>query len=408
MKRQLKICQLKKNSGNHRYSLIDQLDCVSETELITKKDVLQLATHCCNLYDYWMTHSEEFSRDHETRTKRRQTLLSVSHAARVNQNNKADITYDMDAVDPREYTDWFLNHNADINLRFNSTYLSTKLYITHSLHYADLHIEAQNTEIENLRTANEELCSNNTSTPITADKKKKYHDVIVRLREEVEALSKERDNLKLNLDRLSIQNDCDSDDEFLKQGTQKVNNFPELITKPAALKESSNIGAGHCRPPDKMEIFDCQNRDKYDDEWVDKFLRQIKTHEIWFFNEDKSFGDFFAKFQIQINKLDYHNDDKIDELKARLNDRFAGKIISGRKETYEELVNQFFTLDSELKMYDAKRTNSSTNGSRYLGGSSTSKPNVDHATVELGKSFKPLSQMTSKELKIIEIASRDL
>ncbi|RKF61640.1 hypothetical protein OnM2_040066 [Erysiphe neolycopersici] len=215
-----------------------------------------------------------------------------------------------------------------------------------------------------------------------------------------------------------------------------------------------------------MEIYDGQNRDKYD-EWVDKFLGQIKTHEIWFFNEDRkltylmrhltnapynllkskyderartnpahgrtlsdalaeldrafraydtrrdaktkletlrmsnqdSFGDFFAKFQIQINKLDYHDDDKIDELKARLNGRFAGKIISGRKETYEELVNQCFTLDSELKMYDAKRTNSSTNGSRYLGGSSTPKPNVDHATVELGKSFKPLSQMTLKELK---------
>ncbi|POS85602.1 hypothetical protein EPUL_002141 [Erysiphe pulchra] len=357
-----------KNSGNRCYSLIDQLDCVSKTELITKKDVLQLATHCCNVYDYWITHPEEFRRDHETRTKRRQTLLSLSHAARGDQNNKADITDDMDAVDLREYTDLFLNHDADINLRSNST---------SSLHYADLHIEAQNAEIENLRTENE-----------------KYRDVIVRPREEVEALPKERDNLKLNLDRLSIQNDCDSDDKFLKQGTQKVNNLPELITKPAALKESSNIGAAHGRTlSGALAELDRAFR-AYDTR------RDAKTKlETLTMGNQESFGDFFAKFQIQINKLDYHNDDKIDELKARLNGRFAGKIISGRKETYEGLVNQCFTLDSELKMYDAKRTNSSTNGSRYLGGSSTSKPNVDHATVELGKSFKPLSQMTLKELK---------
>lgn len=96
-------------------------------------------------------------------------------------------------------------------------------YLTHSLHYADLHIESQNTEIDNLRTTNEELCSTNSSAPITVLKKMKYRDAITRLREEVEALTKERDNLKLSLEQLSTQDDYDSDDEFLNQGTKKVN-----------------------------------------------------------------------------------------------------------------------------------------------------------------------------------------
>ncbi|KAI6245604.1 hypothetical protein HI914_06292 [Erysiphe necator] len=466
-----------KKNRNHRPSFIDQLDSVPETELITKKDVLQLATHCCNVYDYWMNHQEEFSRDHDTRTKRRQTLLSLSNAARGDHEPIAKNIDDVDVVDLREYTDWFMNHNTDINLRFDSantlneavnqqpeTWFLFLRYMTHSLHYADLHIEAQNTEIDNLRTTNEDLCSSNSPATITILKKKKYRDTIIRLREEVEALSKERDNLKLSLERLNIQGDYDSDDEFLNQDTQKLTHT--AVSKSAALIGSSCNGVGNNKPPDRMEVFDGQNRDKYD-EWVDKFLGQIKTHENWFSNEDRkltylmrhltsapynllkpkyderarakpshgrtlsgalteldrafraydmrrdaktkletlrmgnneSFGDFFAKFQIQINKLDYHDEDKIDELKARLNGRFASKIISGRKDTYEELVNQCYTLDSELKMYEAKKTTSSSSGSRYPGNLLIPKPQVDHATVELGKSFKPLSQMTLKELK---------
>ncbi|KAI6251215.1 hypothetical protein HI914_00050 [Erysiphe necator] len=401
-----------KKNKNHRPSFIDQLDSVPETELITKEDVLQLATHCCN-----------FSRDNETPTKRRQTLLSLSNAAR---GDHEPIAKNIDDVD-------FMNHNTDINLRFDSANTLNKAvnqYMTHSLHYADLHIEAQNTDIDNLRTTNEDLCSSNSPATINILKKKRYRNTIIRLREEIETLSKERDNLVT---------DCDSDNEFLNQGTQKLTHT--AVSESAALIGSSCNGVGNSKPPDRMEVIDVQNRDKYD-ELVDKFLSQTKTCENRFSNEDrkltylmryltsapynllkpkydeparaepshgrtlsgaltelgrafraydtrhdaktkletlrmgnnKSFGDFLAKFQIQINKLDYHDEDKIDELKAQPNGRFASKIISGRKDTYEELVNQCYTLDSELNMYEAKK--------RFLQ--------------EL---FKPLSQMTLKELK---------
>ncbi|KAI6249306.1 hypothetical protein HI914_02311 [Erysiphe necator] len=87
---------------------------------------------------------------------------------------------------------------------------------------------------------------------------------------------------------------------------------------------------------------------------------------------------FFTKFQTQINKLNYNDEDKMDELKSRLNTRFASRIILGCKETYDEIVDHCYTLDFELGMYE---------------------PHLDHTTLELGKSSKPLSEMNLKELK---------
>ncbi|KAI6245934.1 hypothetical protein HI914_06254 [Erysiphe necator] len=231
---------------------------------------------------------------------------------------------------------------------------------------------------------------------------------------------------------------------------------------------SPTVKYGSNKPSDKIDVFDGKVREKYD-EWVDKFLGQIKTYSDWFIDEDRkltylmrhltgppynllkdkyderarlnplhgrtlmnalaeldrafrarnirldaktkletlrmgnnqSFGDFFAKFQIQINKLNYIDEDKIDELKSRLNFRFASRIISGRKESYDELVDHCYTLDSELSMYEAKKAGISLNNPRNLPDIplSNGKPHLDHATVELGKSSKPLAEMTLKELK---------
>lgn len=87
-----------KKNGNNR-SFIDQLDCVPETELTTEENVLQLATHCCKVYDYWLNYQEDLSRDHETRTKRRQTLLSLSYATRGSHEDRDKNFDDMDVVD---------------------------------------------------------------------------------------------------------------------------------------------------------------------------------------------------------------------------------------------------------------------------------------------------------------------
>ncbi|RKF54216.1 hypothetical protein OnM2_099054 [Erysiphe neolycopersici] len=358
-----------------------------------------------------MSHQEEFSRDHDNHTKRRQALLPLSHTTRGDHENTNKNIDDMDIVDLREYTDWFMNHNSDVNLRFDS---------------AETLNEAVNRQPETY--------SSNSSASITVAKKKKYRNAIVNPREEVEALTKERDNLRLSLDRLTIQDDWDSDVVYLNQGNQRIKKSSRFIinltvqtygqlthttvSEPAVITENSSNGSGSYKPPDRMEVFDGRNRDKHDD-WVDKFLGQIRTHGNWFSNEDRkltslmghltcasynllkilcderaraklthgrtlsgtlaeldsafraydtrhdaktkletlrmdnseSFGDFFAKFQVQTNRLDYHDEDKIDG-------RFASKLISGRKDTYEELISQCFTLDLELKMYEAKKTTS--------------------------------------------------
>lgn len=114
---------------------------------------------------------------------------------------------------------------------------------------------------------------------------------------------------------------------------------------------------------------------------------------------NETFAEFYAVFQAQINKLDYHDDDKIDELKFRLNSRFASKIL-GRNDTYEQLVEYCYALDSELKMYDARRPASAfSKGNNDPLNPAKSKPRLDHATIELGKSTKPLSELSLDELK---------
>ncbi|RKF64216.1 hypothetical protein OnM2_020095 [Erysiphe neolycopersici] len=395
---------------NCRLTIINQLDRDPKDELCSRDDILQFANLCCQLYDFWVNHPEEFRLGHETPTKRRQTLLPLSCCAHISLRFNSE-----DALTQA------INQRPD-------TWFAFLRYLSHSLHQADLHIEAQSMGIENLRSTNEDLCSGLLPNTIASDKKKRYHD------------------LKSKLGSTSIQEEADSDDEYLNQSSNNVNTsrvisnpsspgfgnqLPTVKPELVSLLRGSTDKTRNCRPPDKMDVFDGVDREKYD-EWVDKLLGQFKTHEGWFVNEDRAlveldrafrahdtrrdaktkletlrmgnhetFCDFFAKFQIQINKLNYHNDDKIDELKARLNGRFASRIILGHKDTYEELINHCYSLDSELKMYEAKKTNSSNIGPRHYGGSAITipKPSVDHTTVELGKTFKPLSQMSLKELK---------
>lgn len=131
-----------------------------------------------------MNHQEGFSHDHETRTNGRQNLLSPSIATYGDLEHSAKNDAEIDLVDLRKYTDWFMNHNTDINLRFDFLYTvneainlkpDTKFLFqrctTLSLHYANLHLEAQNTEIGNLRAMNEEISSSNSSAPFTVLKK---------------------------------------------------------------------------------------------------------------------------------------------------------------------------------------------------------------------------------------------
>lgn len=87
-----------KESENH-CPFIDRLDTLPETELVTKEDALQLITYCYKVYDYWMNYQEEFSCDHETRIKRRQTLLSLSLATRVDHEHSTKDIDDIYVVD---------------------------------------------------------------------------------------------------------------------------------------------------------------------------------------------------------------------------------------------------------------------------------------------------------------------
>ncbi|RKF61394.1 hypothetical protein OnM2_042076 [Erysiphe neolycopersici] len=227
------------------------------------------------------------------------------------------------------------------------------------------------------------------------------------------------------------------------QTTKSTNVITHQINSPAAKY-------GFHKSPDKIDVFDRKFRERYD-EWVDKFLGQIKTHGDWFIDEDRKNTylmrhltgspydplkdkyderarlnplhgrtlmnalveldrafrvrnlrlDAKTNFQIQINKLDYNDEDKMDELKSRLNIRFASRIILGRKETYDELVYHCYTLDSELGMYEAKKTSVFSKDPRNLPDFplSNGKSHLDHTTMELGKFSKPLSEMTLKELK---------
>ena len=89
--------------------------------------------------------------------------------------------------------------------------------------------------------------------------------------------------------------------EFLSRGSDDVNNSrvisnpssPLLGHQPPTMKpELGNLHKGSTenknssRPPDKLDIFDGENRDKYE-EWVDKLLGQFRTHDDWFVNEDR-------------------------------------------------------------------------------------------------------------------------
>ncbi|POS84283.1 hypothetical protein EPUL_003669 [Erysiphe pulchra] len=56
----------------------------------------------------------------------------------------------------------------------------------------------------------------------------------------------------------------------------------------------------------------------------------------------------------------------MDELKSRLKTRFASRIILGRKETFDELVDHCYTLDSDLGMYEEKKTSVSSKDPRNL------------------------------------------
>ncbi|POS82243.1 hypothetical protein EPUL_005767, partial [Erysiphe pulchra] len=451
-----------------RNTVTAKIDNLPANELGLKEDVLQLANHVCELYDHWKTHPEEFCVDYDLRNKRRQTFLSLTQTMPL-KRDEFQTTKEIEILDLREHTDWFINNNADLNIQFTSEetfkeavnnqprvwFLFLK-FISNSLHYADLHIGKQENEIENLRSSNEELSSG--INPQTDEKKTRYRNEILRLRKKIDIVSEERDRL------LSTKHihEVDSDDEFFNHNsTQKLSHDKPLTTSNFQTTTSTNVIThqinssaskhGFHKPPDKIDVFDGKFRERYD-EWVDKKLTYLMRHltgspynllkdkydertrlnplrgrtlenalaeldrvfrarnvrldaktklETLRMGNNQPFGDFFAKFQIQINKLNYNDEDKMDELKSRLNTRFAGRIILGRRETYDELVDHCYTLDSELGMYEAKKTSEYSKDPRKLPDFplSNGKLHLDHITIELGKSSKPLSEMSLKELK---------
>lgn len=122
---------------------------------------------------------------------------------------------------------------------------------------------------------------------------------------------------------------------------------------------------------------------------------------------NETFSEFYTKFQTHINKLGYPEEDKVDELKTRLNNRFAAKVILGRNDTYDQLVEYCYALDSELRMYDSRRKGTSDQGNKTSKSdtsttsttrTSTKTTRVDHATCKLGESTKPLKGMSIAEL----------
>ncbi|RKF62424.1 hypothetical protein OnM2_033099 [Erysiphe neolycopersici] len=397
--------------NNRRNTVTAKIDNLPANELGLKEDVLQLANHVCELYDHWKTHPEEFCVDYDLRNKRRQTLLSLTQTMPP-KRDEFQTTKEIEILDLREHTDWFINNNADLNIRFTSEetfkeavnnqprvwFLFLK-FISNSLHYADLHIGKQENEIENLRSSNEELSSGLNT--LTNEKKTRYRNEILRLRKEIDIVSEERDRLR------------------------SAKHIDEVDTSKH----------GFHKPPDKIDVFDGKFRERYD-EWVDKFLGQIKTYSDWFINEDRKLTylmrhltgspynllkdkyderapELDRAFRARNVRLDAKTNletlrmgnnqsfDKMDELKSRLNTRFASRIILGRRETYDELVDHCYTLDSELGMYEAKKTSESSKDPRKLPDFplSNGKPHLDHTTIELGKSSKPLSEMSLKELK---------
>ncbi|KAI6245661.1 hypothetical protein HI914_06005 [Erysiphe necator] len=284
---------------NRRNTITAKIDNLPVNELGLKKDVLQLADHVCQLYDHWKMHPEEFGVDYDLRNKRRQTLLSLNHTI-SNKRDEFQATNEIEILDLREHTDWFINNNADLNIRFTSEevfkeavnnrprvwFLFLK-YISNSLHYADLHIGSQDNEIDNLRSSNEELSSGSYPNPLTNDKRTKYRNEILRLRKEIDIISKERDTLRAK----NNLHEIDSDDEFLNDDC--THNQPhDHSTKPPMITHSRpttyenvmthqinspTVKYGSNKPPDKIDVFDGKVREKYD-EWVDKFLGQIKTY----------------------------------------------------------------------------------------------------------------------------------
>lgn len=154
---------------NEGDTITDQLDNLPKDELCAKKKILELADNVRYLYQHWKNHPEEFKHDHERRNRRRDTLLSIpSHEIKC--EDPQDQIHTNLALDLQEFTDWFVNNRADIALRFTSaTELSESVnenpelwskfirYLSNSLHYADLHITSQESEIQRLLASNEDL-----------------------------------------------------------------------------------------------------------------------------------------------------------------------------------------------------------------------------------------------------------
>lgn len=526
------------SGANRRETINALIDDNPLSELPAFEKVMRLADHVKHLYAYWENNPKEFHQDHQTRMKRRSTLLQLP-----DDNNEATTeAREEDVLDLQEFEDWFQNHRPGeaCPMRFPShEELSAEVvqnpalwykffqYLRSSLYFAEAHISAQDRElsskddkIDELIEANEEMTTPApaTTATFTEAKKKKYRDEITRLREQLAAVTKERDSLRQRAENVP---DEDSDEEFLNPIPRRVhftndrpteahrtvsrnlpftadnqenrdtspsnslNNASSRGQSPLDVSEASyhtgaglRTGGGSGKPPGKIDTYDGKNREKYD-EWVDKLLGQLKTYDDWFVNEDRkitylmrhltdspynllkdkyeerarlgphnltlqgaltdldrafkardirrnaktelenlhmgtneTFGDFYTKFQTHINKLGYHEEDKIDELKTRLNARFANRVILGRNDTYDQLVEYCYALDSELRMYDSRRKNtadSTTRGSgksNITGGPTTAKPhakntsryNVNHATCTLGEPPKPLKDMSIDEL----------
>ncbi|RKF64244.1 hypothetical protein OnM2_020094, partial [Erysiphe neolycopersici] len=68
---------------------------------------------------------------------------------------------------------------------------------------------------------------------------------------------------------------------------------------------------------------------------------------------NEPFAEFYPKFHIQINRLKLGDEHKVDELTKRLSKRFADKILTGTDESYDQVVNRCYKLDSQLNMWAA-------------------------------------------------------
>ena len=96
---------------------------------------------------------------------------------------------------------------------------------------------------------------------------------------------------------------------------------------------------------------------------VDKYRTARAKLEKLKMGYNESFAEFYPKFQVQINRLQLKDEHKVDELTKRLSKRFADKVLTGTDESYYQVVNRCYKLDSQLDMWAASH-NSEANSDR--------------------------------------------